>query len=164
MTFPTVIETPLRSCRAPRTRSSRTSSLVAVAVAACRTNRVHNPGANPMTDHAELLMTARELDSRVSDGIRVHLLWNEPDDRLLISAVDHRTSHAFRLPVRRGQRALDVFQDPYAYAGWRMPSTLSAMHLFYLIEFQSRAGVLTRRAFNYVTRCRGSRLISRRPA
>ena len=117
-----------------------------------------------MTDHAELLLTARELDSRVSDGIRVQLLWNEPDDRLLVSVVDHRTGHAFTLPVRRGQRALDVFQHPYAYAGWRMPSTLAQMHLFYLIGFQSRAVVLTRRAFNYVTRCRGLRLISRRPA
>jgi NADH dehydrogenase len=41
--------------------------------------------------------------------------------------------------------------------------TWLAVHLFYLIGFQTRAVVLTRWAFSYVTRSRGSRLISRRP-
>ena len=70
-----------------------------------------------MTDHPEFLLTARELDSRVSDGIHVRLLWNEPDDSVLVSVADHRTGDAFTLPVRTGQRPLDVFHHPYAYAG-----------------------------------------------
>jgi hypothetical protein len=70
-----------------------------------------------MTGHAELLLTTRELDSRVNDGIHVRLLWNEPDNRVLVSVSDHRTGDAFTLPVQQGQRALDVFHHPFAYAG-----------------------------------------------
>ena len=70
-----------------------------------------------MSDNVELLLTARELDSRISDGVHVRLLWNEPDDRVLVSVSDHRTGDAFTLPVRDGQRPLDVFHHPFAYAG-----------------------------------------------
>ena len=69
-----------------------------------------------MSDHAELLLTARELDSRISDGIQVRLFWNEPDDRVLVSVSDHRTGDAFTLAVIEGQRPLDVFHHPFAYA------------------------------------------------
>ena len=70
-----------------------------------------------MTGHPELLLTTRELDSRVTDGIHVRLLWNEPDNRVLVSVSDHRTGEAFTLRVGQGERALDVFHHPFAYAG-----------------------------------------------
>ena len=58
----------------------------------------------------------RELDSRVSDGIEVRLLWREQDDRVLVAVRDGRTGEAFSLEVADDQRALDVFHHPYAYA------------------------------------------------
>ena len=58
----------------------------------------------------------RELDSRVSDGIEVRLLWREQDDRVLVAVRDGRTGAAFSVEVADDQRALDVFHHPYAYA------------------------------------------------
>jgi hypothetical protein len=58
----------------------------------------------------------RELDSRVTDGIEVRLLWREQDDRVLVAGRDGRTGDAFSLEVAYDQRALDVFHHPYAYA------------------------------------------------
>jgi hypothetical protein len=58
----------------------------------------------------------RELDGRITDGIHVRLLWNPSDDRVLVAVNDTRTGDAFELPVRDGDRALDVFRHPYAYA------------------------------------------------
>lgn len=59
---------------------------------------------------------ARELDSRTSDGIQVRLLWRPLDDNILVAVNDTKTGEAFQVEVRPGQRALDVFQHPYAYA------------------------------------------------
>ena len=61
----------------------------------------------------------RELDQRVSDGIDVRLLWRPSDDRTLVSVSDAKTGEAFTIEVGAGQRALDVFHHPYAYAGSR---------------------------------------------
>jgi hypothetical protein len=61
----------------------------------------------------------RELDHRVSDGIEVRLLWSVPDHRLLVAVADGRTGDAFTVEVRDGERALDVFHHPYAYAATR---------------------------------------------
>jgi len=58
----------------------------------------------------------RELDHRESDGIEVRLLWRVHDDRALVAVHDGRTGEAFSVEVRDGQRALDVFHHPYAYA------------------------------------------------
>jgi hypothetical protein len=58
----------------------------------------------------------RELDSRVSDGIEVRLLWRERDDRVLVAVRDERTGEAFSVEVADDQRALDVFHHPFAYA------------------------------------------------
>jgi hypothetical protein len=58
----------------------------------------------------------RELDSRVTDGIEVRLLWREQDDRVLVAVRDGRTGDAFSVEVADDQRALDVFHHPYAYA------------------------------------------------
>jgi hypothetical protein len=58
----------------------------------------------------------RELDSRVSDGIEVRLLWRAQDDRVLVAVRDGRTGDAFSVEVGDDQRAVDVFHHPYAYA------------------------------------------------
>jgi hypothetical protein len=58
----------------------------------------------------------RELDSRVTDGIEVRLLWREQDDRVLVAVRDGRTGDAFSVEVADDQGALDVFHHPYAYA------------------------------------------------
>ena len=58
----------------------------------------------------------RELDSRVTDGIEVRLLWREHDDRALVAVRDGRTGEAFSVEVADDQRALDVFLHPFAYA------------------------------------------------
>jgi hypothetical protein len=60
--------------------------------------------------------TTRELDSRTGDGINVRLLWHPSEDRVSVAVHDTKTGEAFELPVREGQRALDVFHHPYAYA------------------------------------------------
>jgi uncharacterized protein (DUF952 family) len=60
----------------------------------------------------------RELDHRSNDGISVSLLWHERDDRVLVTVVDSKLGERFELEVRDGERALDVFHHPYAYAAW----------------------------------------------
>jgi hypothetical protein len=66
--------------------------------------------------NAEALTSTRELDSRVSGGQQVRLLWCEHDGRLWVSVIDTRTGAAFRLEVGEGERPVDVFNHPYAYA------------------------------------------------
>jgi hypothetical protein len=61
----------------------------------------------------------RELDHRASDGIDVRLLWRPHDDRVLVAVSDAKTGEAFTLEVGPDQRAIDVFQHPFAYAGNR---------------------------------------------
>jgi hypothetical protein len=61
----------------------------------------------------------RELDHRVSDGIDVRLLWRPHDDRVIVAVSDAKTGDAFKIEVGPGQRALDVFHHPFAYAGNR---------------------------------------------
>ncbi len=63
-----------------------------------------------------LMRATRELDGRISDGIHVRLLWNPSDDRVSVAVNDSKTGDAFELPVCDGDRALDVFRHPYAYA------------------------------------------------
>jgi hypothetical protein len=70
-----------------------------------------------MSTHAS--STLRELDHRVADGIDVRLLWHPRDDRALVAVSDARTGESFTIGVRDGERALDVFHHPYAYAATR---------------------------------------------
>jgi hypothetical protein len=63
--------------------------------------------------------TMRELHSRVSHGIQVDMLWCQRRSRVLVAVTDTKTGAAFSLPVRDGERALDVFHHPYAYAASR---------------------------------------------
>ena len=58
----------------------------------------------------------RELDSRSTDGIHVQLLWRPVDNQVSVVVNDTKAGGAFELIVRPGQRALDVFNHPYAYA------------------------------------------------
>ena len=58
----------------------------------------------------------RELDSRVTDGIHVRLLWHPTDGHVSVAVHDSKTDESFELGIREGQRARDVFLHPYAYA------------------------------------------------
>jgi hypothetical protein len=60
--------------------------------------------------------TTRELQSRVNDGIHVRLLWCERNGRVWVAVTDTNTREAFSVLVGDGDRALDVFHHPYAYA------------------------------------------------
>ena len=71
----------------------------------------------------------RELDHRVSDGIAVWLLWRPHDNRALVAVRDAKTGDAFTIEVGDDQRALDVFQHPYAYAGNRRAADESSGEL-----------------------------------
>ena len=61
----------------------------------------------------------RELNSRVTDGLHVRLLWSKADDRTTVAALDTKTGDAFLIEVRRGEQPLDVFHHPFAYAARR---------------------------------------------
>lgn len=65
---------------------------------------------------AESPTVARELHSRSSDGIYVRLLWHPRDGHVSVAVDDTKTGDTFELLVRDGDRALDVFHHPYAYA------------------------------------------------
>jgi hypothetical protein len=58
----------------------------------------------------------RELDHRSNDGIDVRLLWNQHDGRVVVAVHDAKTDEGFTVEVLEGERALDVFHHPYAYA------------------------------------------------
>ena len=63
-------------------------------------------------------MTAfRELDFRRNDGLEVSLLWEPGSNTTRVTVRDDRHGNAFEIPVREGQRPLDVFHHPYAYLG-----------------------------------------------
>ena len=64
----------------------------------------------------ETLTSVRELDSRLSGVIQVRLLWCQADGRLWVAVADTSTGDDFRLEVRNGERPVDVFRHPYAYA------------------------------------------------
>jgi hypothetical protein len=68
---------------------------------------------------AETLAGVRELDSRLTGGVQVRLLWSPLDDRLWVAVRDRRTGEAFRIDVRAGERPRDVFVHPFAYASQR---------------------------------------------
>ncbi len=65
---------------------------------------------------ADRLTSVRELDSRQTNGVQVRLLWDGTDAGLWVAVIDLRTGESFRVRVRKGERAVDVFNHPYAYA------------------------------------------------
>jgi hypothetical protein len=71
------------------------------------------------TEAPENPASVRELDSRVSDGIHVRLLWHSDDGHVSVAVHDTKTGELFDLPVPARARAIDVFRHPYAYAAER---------------------------------------------
>jgi hypothetical protein len=59
--------------------------------------------------------TTRELAHRVADGVEVVLVWPVGERRVLVRVTDWRSEDAFELSVD-GDKALDAFHHPYAYA------------------------------------------------
>lgn len=62
------------------------------------------------------LTEIRELDSRLSNGLQVRLLWNARTDRLFVVVLDTRTGGVLRLTVADDEQPADVFNHPFAYA------------------------------------------------
>ena len=59
--------------------------------------------------------TTRELAYRESDGVEVALLWRVGERGVLVRVADGRLEQSFELSVE-GDKALDAFYHPYAYA------------------------------------------------
>jgi hypothetical protein len=56
-----------------------------------------------------------ELARRSSNGIDVALLWSRLTNRLFVAVADDRTGYRFTIDAP-ADRALDVFNHPFAYA------------------------------------------------
>jgi hypothetical protein len=63
-----------------------------------------------MTDSA-----ITELHHRSSDGIEVSLRWSRLTNELTVAVEDSRSGVSFELPAP-AEKALDVFEHPFAYA------------------------------------------------
>jgi hypothetical protein len=60
-------------------------------------------------------MTTRELAHRTNSGLDVSLLWDPGENRVSVLVKDTRTGDVFEVEVGPGERALDVFNHPFAY-------------------------------------------------
>jgi hypothetical protein len=63
--------------------------------------------------------TVRELAHRRNDGLDIRLLWDPATDRVAVALQDGKTGEGFEVEVGPGERALDVFHHPFAYAAFR---------------------------------------------
>jgi hypothetical protein len=63
--------------------------------------------------------TIRELAHRRNDGLDIRLLWDSESDAVVVALHDARTGEGFEVEVGPGERALDVFHHPFAYAAFR---------------------------------------------
>jgi hypothetical protein len=59
--------------------------------------------------------TITELHHRSADGIEVTLLWSRETNALTVAVEDSRSGLSFELPAPP-EKALDVFEHPFAYA------------------------------------------------
>ena len=59
--------------------------------------------------------TLTELHHRSGDGIEVSLLWSRVTNALTVAVEDSRSGQSFVLPAP-AEKALDVFEHPFAYA------------------------------------------------
>jgi hypothetical protein len=59
--------------------------------------------------------TITELHHRSADGIEVSLLWSRLTNALTVSVADSRSGESFELAAPP-EKALDVFEHPFAYA------------------------------------------------
>ena len=57
-----------------------------------------------------------ELAERESDSISVTLSWTPGSDVVAVTVDDAKTGDSFELVVADNERALDVFDHPFAYA------------------------------------------------
>jgi hypothetical protein len=60
--------------------------------------------------------TVTELHHRTADGIEVSLLWSRVTHALTVAVEDSRSGVSFELEAP-AEKALDVFEHPFAYAG-----------------------------------------------
>jgi hypothetical protein len=60
-----------------------------------------------------------ELAHRRSNGLDVSLLWSRRTGRLVVAVSDDRTDETFTLDAPT-DRALDVYQHPYAYRPYEL--------------------------------------------
>ena len=68
-----------------------------------------------------------ELAHRRNDGIDVTMVWDSASDQVTVAVEDRKQDARFEIVVGPGERALDVFHHPFAYAAVRsrkQPSTL----------------------------------------
>jgi hypothetical protein len=65
------------------------------------------------------ITTIRELAQRRNDGLDIQLLWDSATDRVSVALHDGKTGEGFEVEVGPGERALDVFHHPFAYAAFR---------------------------------------------
>ena len=63
--------------------------------------------------------TPRELAHRRNDGLDIRLVWEPATDRVAVALHDAKTGEGFEVEVGPGERALDVFHHPFAYAAFR---------------------------------------------
>jgi hypothetical protein len=63
--------------------------------------------------------TVRELAHRRNDGLDIRLLWDPVGNRVTVALHDAKTGDGFEVEVGPGERALDVFHHPFAYAAVR---------------------------------------------
>ena len=63
--------------------------------------------------------TLRELAYRRNDGLDIRLVWDPATDRVAVALHDAKTGEGFEVEVGPGERALDVFHHPFAYAAFR---------------------------------------------
>jgi hypothetical protein len=65
--------------------------------------------------HAMTSFAPTELHHRSADGIEVSLLWSRQTNALTVAVEDSRSGVVFELPAP-ADKALDVFEHPFAYA------------------------------------------------
>ena len=73
----------------------------------------------PLTQDPAMTTTTRELAQRRNDGLDIRLLWDSATDRVSVALHDGKTGEGFEVEVGPGERALDVFHHPFAYAAFR---------------------------------------------
>jgi hypothetical protein len=59
--------------------------------------------------------TLTELHHRTADGIEISLLWSRGTNALMVAVEDSRSGISFEVPAP-AEKALDVFEHPFAYA------------------------------------------------
>ncbi len=65
-------------------------------------------------------LTARELDSRTTNGISVRLLWHEPDGRLFVAVADATLDYSARAEVALIDRGLPYLRLVWRSRHWRV--------------------------------------------